>query len=387
MQDAKFSDSIHKTFTIIELHMIKVKQISELLESWAPISLQENYDNAGLLTGNSEQEVTKILVTLDCTEEVIDEAIHSGCNLIVAHHPIIFKGLKKLNGKNYVERTVIKAIKNDIAIYAIHTNLDNVANGVNAKIADKIGLKNTRILAPLSHRIKKLVVFVPLSHLDQVKAALFQAGCGSIGNYAECSFELEGKGYFKPLEGSIPFLGEKGHSESVIEVRLETVFAENLQNQVVKAIKQAHPYEEPAYDIFLLENENSLIGAGLIGELPQPLSHQDFLKHVAKQMEAPCIKYTNLEKELILRVAVCGGAGSFLIKNAIASDADAFVTGDVKYHEFFDAENQLMITDIGHYESEFFTKELIKEVIIQKFPTFAVLLSNIKTNPINYFNS
>lgn len=366
---------------------IKVKNISDLLENIAPLSYQEPYDNAGLLTGNADQVVTGVLVSLDATEAVIDEAIQKGCNMVVAHHPIIFGGLKKLNGKNYVERTVIKAIKNDIAIYAIHTNLDNVATGVNKKIADKLGLLNPQILAPTSGKLKKLVVFVPTEHLGTVQNALFEAGCGHIGNYSDCSFGTEGIGTFKAGSDATPFVGEPGKPHREQETRLETVFPGHLQNTVIKALVAAHPYEEVAYDIYSLDNQHTQTGSGMIGELPQPLSPGDFLAHVKKSMNINTIRYTQLQQPTIRKVAVCGGAGSFLIKQAIASGADAFVTADVKYHEFFDAENRLMIADIGHYESEIFTKELLKDIIIEKFDTFAVLLSETNTNPINYYNS
>jgi dinuclear metal center YbgI/SA1388 family protein len=366
---------------------MKVKEITDLLENIAPLSLQENYDNAGLLTGNSEQTITNILITLDSTEDVIEEAIQKGCNLIIAHHPIIFSGLKKLNGKNYVERTIIKAIKNDIAIYAIHTNLDNVHTGVNKKIAERLGLLNTRILVPATGKIKKLSVFVPLTHFDLVRTSLFDAGCGNIGNYSECSFSIEGKGTFKANLNSKPFVGNIGELYQEKEAKLETVFPSHLHNKVMQALINTHPYEEVAYDILTLENAYAQVGSGMIGELPEPLGIEQFLKHVKQTMNTNTIRYTHTIKNKIHKVAVCGGAGSFLIKHAIASGADAFVTADIKYHEFFDAEDQLIIADIGHYESEIFTKELLKDVILEKFPTFAVLLSETITNPIKYYNS
>lgn len=366
---------------------LTVKDITQWLESLAPLALQENYDNAGLLTGHPAQSVTNILVSLDCTEAVIEEAIAKKCELVVAHHPIIFGGLKKLNGKNYVERTVIMAIKNDIAIYAIHTNLDNIHTGVNKKIGDKLGLQNMRILSPMAGNLKKLSVFVPTDHLSIVQNALFAAGCGTIGNYADCSFQSTGTGTYTANEEANPFAGEKGKRHEEPEVKLETIFPAHLQYQVITALIQTHPYEEVAYDIYALDNENTQTGAGMIGTLGVPLSKTDFLKHVQNSMEIRNIRYTETAATQIHKVAVCGGAGSFLIKQAIASGADAYITADVKYHEFFDADNRLMIADIGHYESEIFTKELLKEVIHEKFPTFAVLLSETITNPINYFNS
>jgi dinuclear metal center YbgI/SA1388 family protein len=366
---------------------ITVKDITQHLESLAPLSLQESYDNAGLLTGNNTQQVTKILVSLDATEAVIDEAIAKKCELVIAHHPIIFGGIKKLNGKNYVERTIIKAIKNDIAIYAIHTNLDNVHTGVNRKIGEKLGLQNMQILSPMKGNLKKLSVFVPNVHIAAVQNALFAIGCGHLGNYAECSFLSEGTGTYKGNASANPYAGEKGKRHIEPETKLETVFQAHMQQQVIKALIKNHPYEEVAYDIYSLENQNSQTGAGMIGNLPRPLAKKDFLNHIKTSMEANTIRYTETSENEIHKVAICGGAGSFLIKHAIASGADAFVTADVKYHEFFDAENRLMIADIGHYESEIFTKELLKDVILEKFPTFAVLLSETITNPINYYHS
>lgn len=366
-------------------NLLKVKDITSLLEDLAPLSLQENYDNAGLLTGHPEQTVRKILVTLDATEAVIDEAIAQGCELVIAHHPIIFGGLKKLNGKSYVERTVIKAIKHDIAIYAIHTNLDNVHHGVNHKIASKIGLNNLRILAPVKGALKKLVTFVPDTHLEAVQQALFKAGCGTIGNYDECSFSTPGTGTFRAGNAATPFTGEKGTRHLEKETRLETIFSAHAQRDVIRSLTEAHPYEEVAYDIYSIDTEHPQIGAGMIGELARPLPPQEFLAHLKSSMELSCIRYTHMAGTTVHKVAVCGGAGSFLLKQALAAGADAFVTADFKYHEFFDAENRLMITDIGHYESEIFTKELLKDVILEKFPTFAVLLSETNTNPINYF--
>lgn len=364
--------------------MSSIKQVIQYLEQLAPSVYQESYDNCGLLTGNAEWELTKILVSLDCTEAVVDEAIAKGCNLIVAHHPIIFGGLKKLNGKNYVERTVIKAIKNDIAIYAIHTNLDNVQHGVNAKICEKLGLINTKILVPKTGTLKKLSVFVPQTHLQVVQEALFNAGAGNIGNYSECSFYSTGMGTFKGNEKSNAFVGEEGKQHQEPEYKLEVLVDDARLNNVISAMLKAHPYEEVAYDVYAILNTNTTIGSGMVGELPQELSAEAFLKHLKSAMNLNVIRFTPYSNK-VKKVAVCGGAGSFLLKNAIGAQADAYVTGDFKYHEFFDAENRLMIADIGHYESEIFTINLLADEILKKFPTFAVILSEINTNPINYY--
>ena len=364
---------------------LKIKDITDHLESIAPLAYQESYDNAGLLTGHADMEVKGILVSLDCTEEIVDEAISKGCNLIVTHHPVIFGGLKKLNGKNYVERTVIKAVKNDIAIYAIHTNLDNVHVGVNKKIAEKIGLKHVRILSPKNNLLKKIATFVPVDHLEKVKNALFEAGAGTIGNYDQCSFYVGGIGTFRGNEQSTPFVGEKGKQHDEKEQKLEMIFPAHLQQHIVAALIKSHPYEEAAYDIYPIENFYECIGSGMIGELISPLSEVDFLKHLKVSMNLHGIRYTETSQRTIKTVAICGGSGSFLLKTALAQKADAFVTADFKYHEFFEADNRLMIADIGHYESEIFTKDLLRDLIFEKFPTFAVLLAQTNTNPIKYF--
>lgn len=365
--------------------MAKIKDITDLLESIAPRAYQEDYDNAGLITGNLSQEVTGILCTLDCVESIIDEAIEKNCNLIVAHHPIVFKGLKQLNGKNYVERTIIKAIKNDIAIYAIHTNLDSVDNGVNKKIADKIGLENTKILAPKSSNLTKLEVFIPVEDTDKVLEAIHKVGAGNIGNYSNCSFKVEGTGTFKPNELANPTIGSSNSQEYVKENKVEVIFPSHLEGRVLAAMKQSHPYEEVAYYLQSLKNKNQDVGSGMVGELKSPMSEQEFLAHLKKSMNLNTIKYTPLNTKPIQKVAICGGSGSFLLGMAKVVGADAFVTSDFKYHEFFDAEEKLMIADIGHYESEVFTKELLGAFISEKFANIATYLSEVDTNPVKYF--
>jgi len=364
---------------------LKVKDISGFLEQLAPLSSQESYDNCGLITGSHSQSVTGVLLSLDCTEEVVDEAISKGANMIVAHHPIVFKGLKKLNGKNYVERTIIKAIKNDIAIYAIHTNLDNYRFGVNHEIASRIGLINTKILAPKGDVLKKLIVFCPTENVSQLSKALFDAGAGNIGDYAECSFESEGKGGFLPGENTNPTLGKVGSREVVEETKLEVIISSHYEGQILKVMHSAHPYEEVAYDLISLTNKNHFEGAGMIGELENSMEVDDFLSHLKSTFDCGVIRHTNKHLKEIKKVAFCGGAGSFLLNQAKAQGADIFITGDFKYHEFFDAEDQIIIADIGHYESEQFTPNLIHDVMKKKFINFALHLSEVNTNPINYF--
>lgn len=364
---------------------MKIHAITSCLEAWAPLAYQESYDNAGLIVGDSTTDVTGVLVTLDITEAVVDEAIRKNCNLIVAHHPIVFRGLKKLNGRNYVERVVIKAIKNDIALYAAHTNLDNIAGGVNFKIAEKLGLTNVHILAPKSQLLTKLAVFTPDNEVHKILNALYEAGAGQIGAYEHCSFRVGGTGTFKPLEGANPAVGEIGQDEEVREQRIEVVFPTYLEKPMVAALKKAHSYEVPAYDLYVLTNENQEVGSGAVGDLPDGLDETGFLAYLKKQMNLSVIRHTALRGRPVRRVAVCGGAGGFLLNDAIRAGADVFMTADYKYHEFFDADNRIIITDIGHYESEVYTKELIQQYLLKKFDTFAVILSEIDTNPVLYY--
>ncbi|MCC9138242.1 Nif3-like dinuclear metal center hexameric protein [Pontibacter silvestris] len=364
--------------------MATIQDITRLLENLAPLRYQESYDNSGLQTGIATDKVKGVLVTLDCTEAVLDEAIEKGCNLVVAHHPVIFKGLKSLTGRNYVERTIIKAIQHNIAIYACHTNLDNVLHGVNTKIADKLQLQNQHILVNKPETLMQLVTFVPVQHTEEVLAALHKAGAGNIGEYSNCSFQVQGTGRFKPSERANPTIGEAGKPEQVDENRIEVIFPAYQQHKIVAALQKAHPYEEVAHYIYALENNNQEIGIGMVGNLDQELTEEGFLNYLKDKMQLQGLRYTSIDNKKVKRVAVCGGSGSFLIKDAIRAGADAFVTGDVKYHEFFDAESRLMIADIGHYESEVYTKEIFYDAISKNFTNFAVYLSNINTNPVRY---
>ena len=363
---------------------MKIFSVIEYLETLAPPAFQESYDNAGLLTGSDQWECTGIIVSLDVTEEVLREAVKNECNLIVAHHPIIFRGLKRLSGKNYVERTVIAAIKNDLAIYAIHTNLDNVIEGVNGKIAEILGLKNLRVLQARDQVLKKLITFVPLKHAETVRSALFEADAGKLGKYSECSFNAEGVGTFKAGEGADPHVGEIGKRHEEKETKIEVIFPAYLQNKIVEAMIKAHPYEEAAYDIFSLSNFSD-IGSGLIGELTEEIDETVLLQKIKTSFDLKIIKHTAFLNKKVKKIAVCGGAGSFLIDAALATKADVYITSDIKYHEFFDADNKLLLIDIGHYESEQFTMDLLCAKLQGKFPNFAVLKTKSNTNPVRYF--
>jgi dinuclear metal center YbgI/SA1388 family protein len=365
---------------------MQISTIIGHLESIAPPAYQESYDNAGLLTGGAGWECTGVLTTLDTTEEVVLEAVARGCNLIVSHHPIIFGGLKKINGKNYIEKAVIAAIKHDIALYAIHTNLDNmVTEGVNGRIAEKLGLVGGRPLLPKESTLQKLFCFVPTTHLEPVRQAIFAAGAGHIGGYSECSFAGAGTGTFKGGEGSQPFVGQPGVRHEEKEARLEVILPAVLSRSVVQALIAAHPYEEVAYDLVPLANVHPGIGSGLIGELPEEMGEIALLDRIKEVFGLAVVRHTRLTGRGVRTVAVCGGAGSFLIPKALAAGVNFYITSDVKYHEFFDANGQLVIADIGHFESEQFTIDLLFEVLREKFRNFAILKSDIKTNPVNYY--
>ncbi|NPA45355.1 MAG: Nif3-like dinuclear metal center hexameric protein [Chlorobi bacterium] len=363
---------------------MKIKDITNYLEEIAPLSYQESYDNSGYITGNPNDELKGVLITLDTIDEIVDEAIEKNCNLIISHHPIVFKGLKKITGKNYIERTIIKAIKNDIAIYAIHTNLDNVHTGVNAMLCKKLELQNCKILRPAKNELRKLVTYVPEAHAEKVRNMLFETGAGHIGNYSNCSFNNSGIGTFMGNENSNPFVGAKNKVHFERESKIETIFPKHLENKIISELIKIHPYEEVAYDIYPLENKYMQVGAGMIGELEKELDTIEFLKKIKKNLDAKVIRHTKIIKPKIKKVALCGGSGSFLLNDAIAQNADIFVSGDFKYHEFFDANNKIIIADAGHYETEQFTKELIFDVLMKKNNKFACFLSKESTNPITY---
>jgi dinuclear metal center YbgI/SA1388 family protein len=363
---------------------MKLREITAFLEKLAPLMYQESYDNSGLQIGDYSMEVSGALVTLDVTEEVIDEAIRKKLNLVIAHHPLIFGGLKSITGKNMVERIVVKAVKHDIAVYAAHTNIDSVRQGVSGKICEVIGLKNCRILEPVAGMLKKLVVFVPTDHAEKVRQAIFAAGAGEIGNYDSCSYNIEGQGSFRGGEGTDPFVGEKGQLHFEKETRIETVFPAHVKGRVITAMLQAHPYEEVAYDIYPLDNKYPEIGLGMVGELAAPMEEAAFLALLKERFNTGVIRHSALLGKKVRKVAVCGGAGSSLLRRAIDENAGMFVSGDFKYHQFFEAEKKVVVADIGHFESEQYTREIFYDLLNKNFPKFAVHLSDVNTNPIKY---
>jgi dinuclear metal center YbgI/SA1388 family protein len=376
-----------------EFFDMKIKDITKILNDWAPLHYAEDFDNTGLLVGDENTEVEGILVALDTLEKVVDEAIAKNCNLIVGFHPIVFSGLKKITGKNYVERSLIKALKNDIAIFALHTALDNSPIGVNNMMCEKLGLSNRKIMIPKAGNIKKLVTYVPKNEAEKVREALFEAGAGSIGNYDNCSFNTDGTGTFKGNEDSNPTVGERGKIHSEPETQLNLTFPKHLESQVLKTLFKNHRYEEVAFEISTLDNFNQNLGMGMLGELPEALPEKDFLRLLQKTFGTGFIRHSNLLKKEIKKVAVLGGSGAFAIPNAIRGNADAFVTADLKYHDFFKAEEKILLADIGHYESEQFTKNLIHGFLTKKICNFApaplksgIVLSETNTNPVQYFH-
>ena len=363
---------------------MKIKDVTNYIEELAPLAYAEDFDNVGLLVGNYQIKVKGVLVTLDTLEETVDEAIAKNCNLIISFHPIIFSGLKKLNGNSYVEKAVLKAIKNDIAIYATHTALDNSNKGVSAKICEVLGLQKTKVLIPKKGIVKKLTTYIPKDYLEKVRQALFEAKAGNIGNYDHCSFTNIGEGTFKGNENSNPVLGKKGELQKEEEIQLTITFEQKNEAAILEALIENHPYEEVAYEITTTENVHQNIGMGMIGELEKPLEEKDFLVYLKKTMQTDCVRYSNLLHKKIHRVAVLGGSGSFAISNAIKEKVNAYVSADFKYHDFFKAENKILLADIGHYESEQFTKRLLVDYLTKKFSNFAIVLSEKSTNPIYY---
>lgn len=362
-----------------------VQDVIDHLEILAPLSYAEDFDNVGLLVGDKTAKLTGVLVTLDTLEAVVDEAISENCNLIVSFHPIIFKGLKKLTGKTYVERVVMKAIQHNIAIYSMHTALDNAFQGVNAMICNQLELQNKQILIPQNDTIKKLTTYVPKNEAEALRNALFEVGAGSIGNYDNCSFNVDGFGTFKGNETSNPTLGEKGTTHTEAETKITVTFPKHLESKILKTLFNAHSYEEVAYEVVTIENKNQHIGMGMVGELVAPLSETDFFNHLKTKMKTGCIRHSAFLSKPIKKVAVLGGSGSFAIGAAKAAGADTFVTADLKYHDFFSAENNILLADIGHYESEQFTKTLLVEYLTKKITNFAIILSKTNTNPVKYF--
>jgi dinuclear metal center YbgI/SA1388 family protein len=361
-----------------------IREILSILEEMAPLAYAEDFDNVGLLVGNTSNEATGVLVCHDALESVIEEAITKKCNLVVCFHPILFSGLKKITGKNYVERTIIKAIKNDIAIYAVHTALDNDQNGVNKIFCEALGLLNTKVLIPKQNFIQKLITYTIPENVEKLRNSLFEAGAGKIGNYEDCSFTSQGIGSYMGNENSNPEIGERFEFVETKEIKIEITFEKYLQSKVLKALFANHVYEEVAYEVYDLQNSHQNIGLGMVGEFKNAMTEKDFLLFVKDKMQCEAIRHSQFIGKPIKKVAVLGGSGSFAIKNAIMAGADAFLTSDLKYHQFYESENQIIIADIGHFESERYTKNYIVDYLTKKMPNFAIILSEENTNPVKY---
>ena len=363
---------------------MKIKQVTDILEELAPLAHAEDFDNVGLLVGDAQTEVQGILVTLDTLENVVDEAIATDCNLIVSFHPIIFGGLKKLTGRNYVERIVIKAIQNGIAIYSMHTALDNVQDGVNGKICEILGIVHPKILIPKKGTIEKLVTYVPQKDAEALRTSLFEAEAGNIGQYSDCSFSTQGIGSFKAGEQAHPVKGEIGKIHYEEETQVNIIYSKRHRSGILKTLFKNHPYEEVAYELFALQNIDQNIGMGMVGELSEPVNETQFLQSIKQKMNVSVVRHSRLLGQKVSKIAVLGGSGAFAIEAAKASGAQVFITADIKYHEFYKAEDKIVIADIGHYETEQFTKTLLVDYLTKKIPNFAIRLSESKTNPITY---
>jgi dinuclear metal center YbgI/SA1388 family protein len=363
---------------------MNVRDICHIIEQLSPLSYQESYDNSGLLVGSPDSPVNGILLSIDVTPDVIDDALKQGANLIIAHHPVIFGGIKRLTGSNYTERTVIKAIKNGIAIYCAHTNLDSIWNGVSMQIAKRLELDNLKILSPATDQLVKLTTFVPNKKAEEVRLAMFKAGAGQIGDYDQCSYNIDGKGTFRAASNTNPYVGERGELHIEPEIRIEVIVLKPILSEVIQSMINAHPYEEVAYDIYPLLNSNPRAGLGMVGNLKEPYVELDFLRKVKQIFKADCIRHTALLGKEIKKVAFCGGSGASLLTKAISAKADVFITADMKYHQFFDADGKILVADIGHFESEQFTVEIFYDYLTKKLPNFAIRKSKVKTNPINY---
>lgn len=363
---------------------MKLSEISNFLESSIPLDYQEDWDNSGIQVGSPDLDISGVIISLDVTEEVIDEAIENGCNLVLSHHPLIFKGIKKITGQTAVERIIATCIRHNIAVYSAHTNLDMVSNGVSHKMARKLGLVKISVLQTLKNRLMKLVTFIPENYLEGVADAIFDAGAGVIGKYDKCGFSANGTGSFRAGENTRPFTGEQGILHYEKEVRFETVFPRHLKEKVIRALVSTHPYEEVAYDVYSLENDNIDAGLGCIGEFAEPLEETVFLNKLKSVFMVGSIRHSGLRGKPIKTVAVCGGSGASLVNAAIRHGADAFITGDIKYHAFQEVDNRLLLVDCGHYETEKSSAEILHEMITKKFPNFAVRFSKMNVNPINY---
>jgi len=363
-----------------------IKQVTQFLEQKFPLYLQEDFDNCGVQCGDVRQEITGAMVCFEMSEQVIDEAIAEGCNLVISHHPLILKrGITKILPTDRVGAMICKALAHNMVLYSMHTNIDSGVGGGNDVFAEKLNLQNVKVLEPHKGLYRKLVVFVPKENAEALKSALFEIGCGVQGNYDSCGYTVHGQGQFRPLKGANPHIGEENQLEHVEEERIEMIYPTGLQRTVVQAIYEHHPYEEPAFDLLPLENESRTIGLGRIGELPKVMPVSEFLECLKDKLGFEHCRYAGDTTKMIHKVAVCGGGGSSFIDLAIASGADAYVSGDFKYHDFFKSHSGTLLVDIGHYEGEYFIKNIIHQQIKENFTNFAALISKMEKVEVKYF--
>ncbi|MCR4965820.1 MAG: Nif3-like dinuclear metal center hexameric protein [Bacteroidales bacterium] len=356
-----------------------IKEVTACLERRFPLWLQEDFDNCGVQCGDVLQEVTGVMVCFEMSIQIIEEAIAKGANLVISHHPLMLRrGLCKIQPSDRVGAMICKALEHKMVLYSMHTNIDSAAGGGNDAFAEKLGLQELSVMEPHAGHLRKVVVFVPTDHADRLRQALADVGCGKIGNYDSCAYLMSGTGTFRPLEGSNPFIGKEMQLERVVEERVEMIFPANIMYKVIDTIYKNHPYEEPAFDILRLENASRTEGLGRVGFLPNPMSTLEFLQYVKEKMEIQHLRYAGASERMIQKVAVCGGGGASFIESAMASGADAYVTGDVKYHDFFRSNDSMLIVDIGHYESEYFIKEIIYKELKENFSTFAVSIAELE---------
>lgn len=363
-------------------NIVSVGDITRKLQEWAPLTWQESYDNAGLILGNANQKVERALICFDITPEVVEEAIEKGCQLILSHHPPVFKGIKRIDTGSAFGKMLRDSMVHNICWYSMHTNLDNTLDGVNSYLAEKLQLQDIRPLVPMRHIYGKLQVYVPVSHSEKLQKALSEAGCGRYRNYDSCNWCSEGEGHFRALEGAHPFVGESGKVHTEKETKIECLYPLHLEHQVIACLKKNHPYEEIAYDLLSVENPSGLHGAGIIGKMPQTMSEHQLMDHLKEICGASCIRHSKLRDRHLKTVALCGGSGASFIGAAQAQGADVYITGDIKYHDFAEPDTHILLLDIGHFESEQFTKMLIHRYISKNFPTFAVYISERSVNPV-----
>lgn len=364
---------------------IPLRTLLACIEQWAPFSWQESYDNAGLILGDPDRNVTEALVCFDVTPEVVDEAVRIGAGLIVSHHPAIFKGIKRINPASRLGYMIKQSLCHDIAWCALHTNLDNTLNGVNSYLCEQLGLKDVQPLAPLQDIYGKLQVYVPEAYAEKLRQALAEAGCGAGARYDACSYSSRGEGRFRAGSQAHPFSGQIGELHCEAECKIECLYPLHKTRQVLDVLRTNHPYEEPAFDLLPLRNEATGQGAGAIGNLQESMQETELLDKLKELTGTHCIRHSGFRGRKIRRIALCGGSGGSFIGNACARQADAYITGDLKYHDFADAGSGTWLVDIGHFESEKFAMELIFRFIRKNFPNFAVSISEQARNPVSFY--